>query len=182
MWIKKLCFLLPTLICRTWGKGFGWSSLDQVVWMKKSWWSRYLSCIDFRYSGLGTLVRTLVRKPWSADIRITFSYQPDTLPYVAVTNDLEILMVTTAKIYFVLTQNVHHTLAMIPLDGVITPLLKHLHNRFYLGHWQLVTKGNETWWTWTGSKSSWNKNALTWVISAHISLHEEIQHLRSWVH
>lgn len=45
-----------------------------------------------------------------------------TLPYVAVTNDPEILMVTTTKIYFVLTLNFHHRLALIPLDAVITPL------------------------------------------------------------
>lgn len=42
---------------------------------------------------------------------------------ITLPNDPEILMVTTTKICFVLTLNVHHRLAMIPLD-VITPLLR----------------------------------------------------------
>ena len=46
------------------------------------------------------------------------------LPCVAVTNDSEVLMVITTKIYFVLTLNIHHRLPMIPLDILITPLLR----------------------------------------------------------
>lgn len=67
-----------------------------------------------------------------------------TLSYAAVTNDPEILVVTTTEVYFMLTLNVHHGLAMIPLDDALTPMLR-LTEQLLFGSLQPVAGGNETW-------------------------------------